>query len=92
MHAALQPIIAYRLDNKTIHNYIREPEELKAKLEWVYGIRCADTKRPLQYTTGKQVAMSTGTREKYEKQQWENNEEIIYFTASIVVLFNPKIN
>lgn len=56
LHSALQPIISYRLQGKTIHNYVREPDEIKAKLEWVYGVRCADAKRPVQYTVGKQVA------------------------------------
>jgi len=43
----MNPVIAYRLNNKTIHNYIKEPDEIKSKLEWVYGIRCGDTKRAL---------------------------------------------
>jgi WD40 repeat protein len=28
-------------------NYLKEPDELRTKLEWAYGIRCADTKRPI---------------------------------------------
>ena len=80
------------MENKTIHNYIKEPDEIKAKLEWVYGIRCADAKRPLQYLVGKQHALSTGIRTKYEKKYQDNNDEMIYFVASVIVIFNPNIN
>ena len=93
LNTALQPIIAFRLNSKTLHqNYLKEPEEVKSKLEWVYGIRCGDTKRPLQYAIGRPEALSTGMREKYEKQSVINSEEIAYFTASIVVLFNTRLN
>ena len=57
---ALQPIISYRLESKTLNNYLRVPDELKVKLEWVYGIRTLDCKRPLQYLVGRMAAMSTG--------------------------------
>jgi hypothetical protein len=40
LHAALQPIIAYRLDSISMNNFLKVPEEIKLKLEWVYGIRC----------------------------------------------------
>lgn len=93
LSTALQPIIAYRLNSKTLHqNYLKEPEDIKTKLEWVYGIRCGDTKRPLQYLVGRQTAVSTGNRDKYEKATIVNSEEIVYFTAAIVVLFNTRLN
>tara|TARA_B110000285_G_C14615883_1_gene376948 strand:+ start:211 stop:342 length:132 start_codon:yes stop_codon:yes gene_type:complete len=41
----LQPIIAYRLESVTMNNYLKTPDEIKIKLEWMYGIRCQDTKR-----------------------------------------------
>jgi len=92
LHTALQPITNYRLENKTVHNYVREPDEVKTKLEWVYGIRCSDTKRPLQYTVSKELAFSTGSLPAFEKRKQENTEELIYFSAAIVVLYNPKLN
>jgi hypothetical protein len=57
---ALQPIIAYRLESKTLTNYLRVPDELKVKLEWVYGMRTLDCKRPMQYLVGRMQAQSTG--------------------------------
>jgi len=61
LNTALAPIISYRLNSKTLNqNYMKEPEDIKTKLEWVYGIRCADTKRPLQYAVGRATALSTG--------------------------------
>ena len=88
----MNPIIAYRTDNLTVSNYLKEPDEVNASLEWVYGIRCADVKRPLQYTVGQVYARSIGYQEKYGEYMMSNNEEIVYFTAWLVVLFNPKLN
>ena len=39
LHTALDPIIAYRTKNTTVNNYLKEPDEVNAELEWVYGIR-----------------------------------------------------
>ena len=91
LHTALQPLIAYRLESKTIQNYSRVPKDIKTKLEWVYGIRAADVRRCLQYTVGHDAAVSTGSLDKYEKQTRLINEEIVYFVASVVVLLNPSI-
>jgi len=44
------------------------PDELKVKLEWVYGIRASDTRKALQYTVGSTAADSVGARDSYEKQ------------------------
>ena len=75
-----------------MNNYLKIPDEVKMKLEWVYGIRCHDSKRSLQYTVGKQYADSTGTRVKYEKKMQEYNEEIIFFVSNFVVLLNVSLN
>ena len=91
LHTALQPLIAHRLESITMNNYLKVPEELKAKLEWVYGLRCADNKRAVQYTIGKLYAESTGTRVKYEKKMLEFNEEIIFYVSSIVILLNVNL-
>jgi hypothetical protein len=92
LHTALQPLIAYRLEQKTMTDYTRTPDDMKVKLEWVYGIRGHDTKRALQYTVGFQYAMSTGTRNKYEKKMQDHSEEIIYFVSSTVILLNVSLN
>ena len=93
LNTALQPIISYRLNSKTLNqNYLKEPEDTKTKLEWVYGIRCADTKKPLQYVVGRATALSTGQKDKYERSTITNSEEIVYFTASIVILYNTRLN
>lgn len=68
LHTSLQPLLAYRHECITMNNYLKPMDEIKMRLEWVYGIRCQDTKRPLQYAVGKQYADSTGTRNKYEKK------------------------
>ena len=47
LHTALQPIISYRLNSITMNNYLKIPDEMKIRLEWVYGVRCQDTKRCL---------------------------------------------
>ena len=65
---------------------------MKAKLEWVYGIRCHDTKYALQYSVGRQFADSTGTRDKYEKRMQQLNEEIIYFVSNTAILMNTNLN
>lgn len=75
-----------------MNNYLKVPEEIKMRMEWVYGIRCQDTKRSLQYTVGKLYADSTGTRVKYEKKMQEYNEEIVYFVSNIVILLNVHLN
>lgn len=67
LNTALQPIIAYRLDAKTLNNFAKAPDELKVKLDWVYGIRCSDTRKALQYTVGMDAAESVGALDKYEK-------------------------
>ena len=61
-------------------------------MEWVYGIRCQDTKRALQYTVGSLYAESSGTRNKYEAKMQEFNEEVIYFVSNTVILLNPHLN
>jgi WD40 repeat protein len=88
---ALQPIIAYRLESKTLTNYLKVPDELKVKLEWVYGLRTLDCKRPMQYLVGRMQAQSTGQVDKYEKMSKLVNEELIYFVANIVILLNANI-
>jgi hypothetical protein len=40
LHTALQPLISYRLESVTMNNYLKVPEEIKMRMEWVYGIRC----------------------------------------------------
>lgn len=81
------------MNSKTLsQNYLKEAEDVKTKLEWVYGIRCADTKRPVQYVIGRGTAVSTGYRERYEKTSVVNSEEIVYFTASMVILYNTRLN
>lgn len=88
----MQPIISYRLEQKTLNNFAKIPDELKVKLEWVYGIRASDTRKALQYTVGSIAADSVGARDNYEKQTQLNNEEIIYYVASVVVLLNINVN
>lgn len=90
LHTALQPIIAFRLESVTMNNYLKTPDEIKIKLEWMYGIRCQDTKRCMQYAVGRQFADSIGTRNKYEKKLQDYNEEIIYFCSSTVILLNQQ--
>ena len=51
-----------------MNNYIRVSDEIKVKMEWVYGIRCHDTKRALQYTVGSMISNSTGVSNKYESK------------------------
>jgi len=92
LHTALQPLVAYRLDTMTTSNYGKVPDELKLKLEWVYGIRCQDTKRALQYTVGRQQAESVGTRNKYEKSMQEYGKEIIYYVSNTVILLNLQLS
>lgn len=92
LSTALQPIVSYRLEQKTINNFSKVPDELKVKLEWVYGIRASDTRKALQYTVGSTAADSVGARDSYEKQVQINNEEIIYYVASVVVLLNINVN
>ena len=75
-----------------MNNYLKPVDEVKIRLEWVYGIRCQDTKRCLQYTVGKQYATSTGVRNKSEKKMAEFNDEIIYFVGNIVVLLNISLS
>lgn len=75
-----------------MNNYLKNPDEVKIRLEWVYGVRCQDTKRCLQYTVGKQYADSTGTRVKYERIMQDINEEVVYFVSNVVVLLNVKLN
>ena len=38
------------------------------------------------------MADSVGARDKFEKQTEKNNEEIVYFIASVVVLLNTNVN
>ena len=47
LYTALQPIIAYRRECYTMDDYYAGSDETKMKMEWVYGIRCQDTKRCL---------------------------------------------
>lgn len=47
MTIAIKPIMAYRMESKTVSNYSKQIDELKVKLEWVYGIRSGDTKKAL---------------------------------------------
>lgn len=88
----MQPLVAYRLGNINMSNFLKVPDEIKMNLEWVYGIRCQDTKRALQYTVGRMQAESLGTRSKYEKNMQEYNEEIIYFISNTVILLNVHVN
>ena len=92
LSTALHPLIGYRLESKHLESYTKIPDELKVKLEWVYGIRSSDTRRALQYTVGSLAADSVGARDKFERITDRNNEEIVYFIASVVVLLNTNVN
>ena len=92
LQTSINPILSYRVENKTVINYLKQVDELKVSLEWVYGFRCSDVKRPLQYTVGRRTAVSTGKRNYFEKKMLENSEELVFFTACIVVLYSPKVN
>ena len=83
--------MAFRLESKTISNYLKVPDELKVKLEWIYGIRSSDTRKALQYTVGCLSADSNGAQDGYDKSIKNNNEELIYFIASVVILLNTAI-
>lgn len=75
-----------------MNNYSKVPDEIKVRLEWVYGIRCQDTKKSLSYSVGRKYAESSGTRQKFEKKMQEYSEEILYFIGNIVVLLNVSLN
>lgn len=92
LHTAMQPLVAYRLESIAMNNYIKVPDELKLKLEWVYGIRCQDTKRALQYSVGRQQAESVGIKNHYERSMLENSEEVIYYVSNTVILLNLHLN
>jgi microtubule-associated protein-like 5 len=49
-------------------------------MNWVYGFRGKDVRRPLAY-----IKVNTGS----EKAA---NEKLIFFTACIIVIYFPKIN
>jgi hypothetical protein len=61
----MQPMIAYRLESRTVNNYTKVSDELKVKLEWVYGIRSNDTRKALQYTVGVFAADSVGAKDDF---------------------------
>ena len=92
MHTACQPLVAYRIESITMNNYLKVPEESRMRLEWIYGIRCHDTKRSLQYTVGSKFAESIGIRNKYEKKMQDFSDEIIYFVSNTVILLNVKLS
>ena len=90
---AIQPLISYRLESKSLPpSYQKVPDELKVKLEWVYGIRSSDTRRAVQYTVGSLSADSVGASDNFENQVNQNNEELVYYIASVVVLLNTRVN
>jgi WD40 repeat protein len=91
MTTALKPLLTFRLESKTVSNYLKTPDELKVKLDWVYGIRSADTRRALQYTVGCLSADSVGAQDAYEKSIKNNNEELIFYVASVIILLNCNI-
>ena len=68
LYTTLQPISSYRKEQITINNYLKRADEIKVKLEWIYGIRCQDVKRALQYAVGEKYATSIGKRSVYEKK------------------------
>ena len=89
LSTALTPLMSYRMEAKTVSNYTKIPNELYVKLEWVYGIRSNDSHRGIQYTVGCLAADSVGARDEYTKKIAANNEELIYFVASVVIMLNP---
>jgi microtubule-associated protein-like 5 len=58
-------------------NYQRD---IFAKMNWVYGFRSKDVRRPLAY-----IKVQQG-------QDKAQNEKFIYFTACIIIIYYPKIN
>jgi len=92
LHTALQPLVAYRIDTIAMNQYVKIPDEIKLNLEWVYGIRCHDTRRSLQYTIGRPQAESSSIRNPYEKSMSEYQEEIVYFVSNTVIMLNVHLN
>lgn len=73
-------------------DYSNAPDEIDIQLEWVYGCRCQDTKRSVQYTIGRPLADSVGVMANNERIMAEFKEEIIYFVSNIVILLNKHLN
>ena len=69
----------------------KQINEIKGNLEWVYGIRSQDTKRTVQYSVGAKSALASGKKNIYHKRLVQNSEEFLYFTACIIILYNPRI-
>jgi len=54
--------------------------DVYAKMNWVYGFRGKDVKRPLLYIKVPSVVDKA------------LNEKLIFFTACIIIVYYPKIN
>lgn len=92
LHTALQPIVTYRREQVTNTDYSSPPDETDIQLDWVYGCRCQDTKRCVQYTIGRPVADSVGVQGNNDRVMAEYKEEIIYFVSSVAILLNKHLN
>ena len=51
------------------------------RMNWVYGFRGRDVRRPLAY-----IKVNTGGQERAQ------NEKLLFFTACVVVIYYPKLN
>ena len=58
----------------------------------MYGIRSNDTRKAIQYAAGLITAQDTSVKEVSIKDREKNEDEIVYYVASVIVLLNTQIN
>jgi hypothetical protein len=58
----------------------------------VYGIRSNDTRKAIQYTAGLISAQDTTVKEVVIKDREKNEDELVFYVASVIVLLNTQIN
>lgn len=54
-------------------------KDIQVKMNWVYGFRGRDVRRPLSY-----IKTNNGQR--------ASNEKLLFFTACIIIVYFPKLN
>ena len=73
----------------TIYKTFLEPsKDISAKVNWVYGYRCNDVVKSIEY-----IAPLNFSFTKLKRIGGKSaTEKLIYFTANIIIIYYPKLN
>ena len=83
----------YKYIKKKTQFYLELSNDIAAKVNWVYGYRCNDVVKSIEYIPPLHKITFIYYNYKTKRIGGKSaTEKLIYFTANIVIIYYPKLN